>query len=126
MDVAASSAGKCRVGEAASTKEVRDGGQKISRAFATMPFKTSRKKSSRSMDNNNEDGFLFKNVMCMMMHKNWIKSKQRERQNKQGERQHKIDAKQRERKYQLCREEMAIACKDACVQRQLMNVMMMA
>ncbi len=63
--------------------------------------------------------------MCMMMHQNWIESGQREHQNKQREHQYKINAKQRECKYQLCCEEMAIACKDACAQRQLMNIMMM-
>jgi hypothetical protein len=49
-------AGKQRVGEASSSKEMRDGGQKISCAFS-MPFKTTRKKSSCHTDDSNEDGF---------------------------------------------------------------------
>ena len=61
----------------------------------------------------------------MMMHQSRMESEQREHQNKQRERQHRIDAKLREREYELCREEMAIARKEACAQRQLMNVMMM-
>jgi hypothetical protein len=61
----------------------------------------------------------------MMMHQSWMESEQREHQNKQRKCQHKIDAKLREHKYELCREEVAIGCKKACVQRQLMNVMMM-
>ncbi len=62
------------------------------------------------MDDSNEDGFLFGNMMCMMMHQNRIESEQREHQNEQRGHQHKIDAKQREREYQLCCEEMVIAC----------------
>ncbi len=61
-----------------------------------------------------------------MMHQNRIKLEQRDCQNKQRDHRHKIDAKQREGKYQLCHEEMVIARKDACVQRQLMNIIMMA
>jgi hypothetical protein len=90
-----------------------------------MPFKTPRKKSLRYKDDSEEDGFLFGNMMCMMMHQNWIESEQREHQNEQREHQHKIDAKQREHKYQLCHEEMAIAQEDAHAQRQLVNVMVM-
>ncbi len=45
---------------------------------------------------------------------------------RQRERQHKIDANLRERKYKLHREEMVIVRKEARVQRQLMNVMMMS
>jgi hypothetical protein len=47
------------------------------------------------------------------------------RQNEQREHQCKIDAELREHEYQLCCEEMAIVRKEAPVQRQLMNVMMM-
>ncbi len=53
------------------------------------------------------------------MYQNRAKLEQRERQSR-------IDAEQRDREYQLHREEMAIAREDACAQRQLMNVMMMA
>ena len=40
--------------------------------------------------------------------------------------QNRINAEQRDREHQLRREDMAIAHEDACAQRQLMNVMMMA
>ena len=46
-------------------------------------------------------------------------------ESEQRERQSKTEAEQREWEHQLCREEMAIARKDACAQRQLMNMMMM-
>ena len=62
----------------------------------------------------------------MMMHQSRMESEQRERQNEQRECQHRIDAKLREREYKLCHKEMAIACEEVCVQRQLMNVMMMS
>ena len=57
--------------------------------------------------------------MGMMMMQSRAASEQREHQSR-------IDAEQRDREYQLRREEMAIAREDACAQRQLMNVMMMA
>jgi hypothetical protein len=63
--------------------------------------------------------------MCMMMHQSWIESEQREHQNEQREHQHKIYAELRVREYQLCLEKMVIARKEACMQRQLMHVMMM-
>jgi hypothetical protein len=83
------------------------------------------KKSSHT-DDSNEDGFLFGSTMCMMMHQSRMESEQMERQNEQRERQHKIDAKLREREYELHREEMAVAHEESCMQRQLMNVMMMS
>jgi hypothetical protein len=55
--------------------------------------------------------------MCMMMHQSWMESEQRELQNKQRERQHKIDAELREPKYQLHCEEMVIMRKKACMQK---------
>ncbi len=61
----------------------------------------------------------------MMMHQSRTESEQREHQNEQREHQHRIDAELREHKYELRHEEMAIAHKEACMQRQLMNVMMM-
>ena len=95
-----------------------------------VPFlfnlKTTRKKSSHHTDDSNEGGCLFGSMMCMMMHQSRIESEQREHQNKQREHQHIIDAEQRERKYELRHEKMAIACKEACTQRQLMNVMTMS
>jgi hypothetical protein len=42
------------------------------------------------MDDNNKDGFLFGSMMCMMMHQSWIELEQKERQNEQRERQHKL------------------------------------
>jgi hypothetical protein len=77
------------------------------------------------MDDRDDDGFLFGNMMCMMMHQSWIELEQREHQNKQRECQHRIDAEQREREYQLCCEDMAIARKEARAQRQLMIIIMM-
>jgi hypothetical protein len=65
-------------------------------------------------------------MMCMMMHQSWMESEQRECLNEQRECQHRIDAKLREREYELCCEEMAIAHEEARAQRQLMNVMMMS
>ncbi len=124
LSVSAILSGKRRVGVASSSREMRDGGQKKSHAFS-MPFKTPRKKSSH-MDNSNDDIFLFGSMMCMMMPQSWMELEQRERQNEQRERQHRIDPELREREYKLCREEMAVACKEACMQRQLMNVMMMS
>ncbi len=114
--VSAILAGKRRIGEASSSREMRDRGQ-------SMPIKTPKKKSSCMADS--DDGFSFGSMMCMMMHQSRMESEQREHQNKPRERQHRIDAELRERKYELRREEMAIARKEACVQRQLMNVMMM-
>jgi hypothetical protein len=90
-----------------------------------MPFKTPKKKSSCT-DDSDDDGFSFGSMMCMMMHQSRMESHQREHQNKQRERQHRIDAELRERKYELRHEKMAIACKEACTQRQLMNVMTMS
>jgi hypothetical protein len=107
-----------------SQPRMRDGGQKKSCAFS-MPFKTPRKKSSCT-DNNNDGGFSFGSMMCMMMHQSWMESEQRKRQNKQREHQHRIDAELRKHEYELCREEMAIAREEVCAQRQLMNVMMMS
>jgi hypothetical protein len=83
------------VGEAASSNEVREGRQKKGHAFM-QPFKTPRKKLSHDTDDSKDDSFLFQNMMCMMMHQNWIESKQREHQNEQSEHQNKIDAEQRE------------------------------
>jgi hypothetical protein len=61
----------------------------------------------------------------MMMHQSRMESEQRERQHEQRDHQRRIDSKLREQKYELCREEMVIVCKEAHTQRQLMNVMMM-
>ncbi len=108
------SAGKWRVGEASFFQGDEGWGTEKSHAFS-MPFKTAWKKSSCHMDGSNEDGYSFGSMMCMMMHQSWMELEQWECQNKQKEHQHKIDAELREHKYQLCCEEMEIACKEACV-----------
>jgi hypothetical protein len=53
---------KRRSGEASSSKEMRDGGQK-KKPCLSMPFKTPRKKSSCT-DDSYDDGFLFGSMMC--------------------------------------------------------------
>jgi hypothetical protein len=83
------------------------------------------KKASCHTDDSNEDLFLFGSLICMMLHQSRIESEQRDCQNKQRERQHKIDAELREHKFQICHKEMAIACNEAHAQGQLLNVMMM-
>jgi hypothetical protein len=75
-----------------------------------MSFKTARKKSSCHTDDSNDGEFLFRSMMCMMIHQSRKESEQRKHQNEQREHQHKIDAELRERKYKICHEEMAIAC----------------
>ena len=45
--------------------------------------------------------------------------------NEQKERQYQKESELREREFQLCCEEMAIVCEEVCVQRQMMNVMLM-
>jgi hypothetical protein len=88
-------------------------------------LKTPRKKSSHREDSN-DDEFSFGSMMCMMMHQSLMDLEQREHQNEQREHQHWIDAKLRKREYKLCCEEMGIAREEACMQRQLINVMMMS
>jgi hypothetical protein len=63
------------------------GGQQKSRAL-TQPFKTPQK--SRDNDDSEENGFLFQNMMSMMMYQNRAESEQRECQSR-------IDAEQRDR-----------------------------
>ena len=65
------------------------------------------------------DSWSFGNVMHMMMMQNRMDNERREQQSR-------IDAKQREREYQLRREEMAAAREEAREQRQLMNLMFMS
>jgi two-component sensor histidine kinase len=45
--------------------------------------------------------------------------------NERREQQYKNEVEQREREYQLRREEMALAHEEACEQRQMMNLMFM-
>ena len=119
-DIASARGGrKGKAGSDAHSKEGGGGGQKRGRAL-TQPFKTPRKSPNNNRDNDDEEsGFTFQNMMGMMIMQNRHESDQREQQNR-------IDAEQRDREYQLRREEMAIAREDACAQRQLMNVMLMA
>jgi hypothetical protein len=58
-------------------------------------------------------------MMHMMMMQNQMDKDRREQQNK-------ADTEQREREYQLRREEMAIARKEARDQRQFMNLLFMS
>jgi hypothetical protein len=94
------------------------GGKKTtkSRAFK-KPFKTPRK--SRESEDSDNNGFSFGNMMNYMMFQSRMETEQRERQIK-------ADKKDRDREYQLRREEMAIQRKDNRAQRNMMNVMMMA
>jgi hypothetical protein len=109
--------GSCPGGGKWKEGSVTRGRQKKGHAL-TQPFKTPQK--SQDSDNNDDDNrFTFQNMMSMMMYLSRVESDQWERQSK-------IEAEQREREHQLCREEMAIARKDARAQRQLMNMMMMS
>jgi hypothetical protein len=92
---------------------------KRSRAFS-QPLKTPRKSlSGNSKDGNNNDGFLFGQMMSYVVYQNRVKSEQRDRQNR-------IDAEHREGEYGHCREELAVQHEENRAQHQLMNVMMMA
>jgi hypothetical protein len=93
------------------------GGQKKkSKAFA-QPLRIVRKSPSNAGDEG-EDGYSFGNMMYMMMMQNQMDNKRREQQ-------HKSNSEQRGCEYQLHWEEMAIAHKEACDQRQMMNLMFM-
>jgi hypothetical protein len=98
-----------------------DGGggkQKKTKAF-TQPLCIPRKSPSNTSDDG-EDGYSFKNVMYMMMMQSRMDNEQREQQ-------FKSESEQREWEYQLRWEEMAIACEEACEQRQhTMNLMFMS
>jgi hypothetical protein len=65
------------------------------------------------------DGFSFGRMMSMMMMQQCMESEQREGQ-------YGNESEQREREYQLFWEDMAIACKDTCTQRQMMKMRFMA
>ncbi len=69
-----------------------------------------------SEDGDGREGFSFRNMMAMMMQQSCLESEQRERQCKNV-------VEQRDCEYQLHCKEMAIPCKDACAQRQMMNLM---
>ncbi len=74
-----------------------------------QPLRIPRKSpSSSSDDGSGGDGFTFGNMMQMMMVQNCM------------------DQVNRDREYQLCRDEMAMANDEAHEQRQMMNLMFMA
>jgi hypothetical protein len=69
-----------------------------SRAF-TQPLKTPRKSLlDHSKDSNNNNDFLFRQMMIYMVYQNRVESEQRDCQNR-------IDAEHREREYELHRKE---------------------
>jgi hypothetical protein len=92
-------------GKRASDALLGGGQKKKSKAF-TQPLRIARKLSSNAGDEGDE-GSHFGNMMNMMMM------------------QHKSDSEQREREYQLRREELAIARDEAQDQRQMMNLLFM-
>jgi hypothetical protein len=76
-----------------------------SRAFS-QPLKTPRKSSlGHSKDGNNNDSFLFLQMMSYMVYQNRVELEQRDCQNR-------IDAEPREREYELCCKESAVQCKE--------------
>jgi hypothetical protein len=82
------------------------GGQKKKSKAFTQPLRIARKSPLNAGDEG-EDGSSFGNIVYMMMM------------------QHKSDSEQRGRWHQLRWEEMAIACEEACDQRQIMNLLFM-
>jgi hypothetical protein len=91
---------------------------KKSRGFKQPLWIPWRSPTSESNEGNGE-GFSLCRMMSMMMMQSCMESEQRERQ-------YRNESEQRECEYQLCWEDMAIARKDACVQRQMMNMMFLA
>ena len=85
-----------------------------------------RSPSNASDDGEGGDGWSFGNMMHMMMMQNRMDNERREQiETDRREQQDRI-AEQREREYQLRREEMAVAREEAREQRQLMNLMFMS
>jgi hypothetical protein len=72
-----------------------------------------------SKDDNNYNGFAFRQMMSYMVYQNRVESEQWDRQNR-------IDTEHREHEYELCCKELAVQHEENCAQQQLMNVMMMA
>ncbi len=90
-----------------------------SRAFS-QPLKTPRKSSlGHSRDGNNNNGFLFGQIMSYMVYQNRVKLEQRDHQNR-------IDAERRKLEYELRCKESAVQCEENHAQPQLINVMMVA
>ena len=89
---------------------------KKSRAFK-KPLKNPRKTARESEDSDDDDSF--RSMLNYMMFQNRVEAEQRERQAK-------TDKEDREREYQLRREELAMQREDNRAQRNMMNFMMMA
>ena len=77
------------------------------------------KSPSNASDDGEESGWSFGNMMHMMMMQNRMDNERREQQ-------YKNESEQREREYQLRREELAIARDEAWEQRQLTNLLFMS
>jgi hypothetical protein len=73
--------------------------------------------SGNSKDGNNNNGFLFGQMMSYMVYQSRVESEQRDCQNR-------IDAERRVRECELCCKELAVQHKENHAQHQLMNVMM--
>jgi hypothetical protein len=100
--------------------EGRRWGQSEKNHAFSQPLKTSRKSlSGNSKDGNDNDGFLFGNLMSYMMYQNRV-------ENMQSYRQNRIGTECREREYELCCKELAVQHKENRAQHHLMNVMVMA
>ena len=76
-------------------------------------------RKTRESEDSDNDGSLFRNMMNYMMFQNKAEAEQRERQAR-------VDREDREREYQLRREEMVMHHEENRAQRQMMNLMMMA
>jgi hypothetical protein len=74
---------------------------------------------SDSDEGNGSNGYLIGNMMSKMMMQNRMDTKQRGQQ-------YKNETEQREREVQLWHEEMAIMQEESLVQRQMMNLMLLA
>ena len=94
-------------------------GKKSSKGF-TQPLRIPRRLPTldKSDQGDGSDGYSFGNMMSMMMMQNRFNNKQREQQ-------YQKESELREWEFQLHREEMAIARKEAHMQCQMMNVMLM-
>ncbi len=102
-----------------STQSSGGGRKKSSKGFTQplwIPWRSSTLDKSGKGDGS--DGYSFGNMMSMMMMQNRFDNKQRERQ-------YQKELELREREFQLCWEEMAIACKEVHAQHQMVNIMLM-
>ena len=99
------------------------GGTKKKSSAFQKPLRIPRRSPSSSVASDDGegggDGWSFGNMMHMMMMQNRMDNEQREQQRR-------IDSEQRDREYQLRRDEMAMAREETREQRQLMNLMLMS